>query len=56
MRVRAAVAAALQEAEVLGVMDFAGLGELADWLGEQVGVVGHGDLLGDLRLWPLGGV
>lgn len=56
VRVRAAVAAALQEAEVVGVVDFAGERELADRFGEQVGVIGHGDLLGDLRLGPLGGV
>ena len=50
VRVRAAVAAALKERQVLGVLDGGRLGEPADAFGEQVGVVGHLDPLGDLGL------
>ena len=45
VRVRAAVAAALEERQVVGVLDRRGLRELADRLGQQVGVVGHLDAL-----------
>ena len=54
MGVATAVAAALDEGEVVGVLD--GLRELLDGLGEQVGVVGDVHLLGDLCLRPLGHV
>ena len=50
VRVRAAVAAALQEREVLGVLDRRRLREPADRLREQVRVVGHLDALRDLGL------
>ena len=50
----AAVSAALDEGEVVGVLD--GLGELLNGLGEKVGVVGDCDLLGNLGLGALGHV
>src|SRR5581483_2811048 len=48
---RAAVTAALEEGEMLGVLDGRGLGEAADRLGQQVSEVGDLDAPGDLRLW-----
>ena len=50
MRVRAAVAAALQEGEVIGILDRCRLREPADRLGSRRGVVGHLHALRDLRL------
>ncbi len=52
--VRAAVSAALDEGEVVGVLD--GLGEFLNGLGEKVGVIGDCDLLGDFGLGALGHV
>ena len=55
VRVRAAVAAALQERQVLGVLDRRRLREPADRLRQQAGVVGHLHPLRNLRLrQPLG--
>src|SRR5688572_30988881 len=48
--VRAAVAAALDEREVVGVVDLSGLREAADWLGQQVGEVGNFNLRRNLML------
>ena len=50
VRMRPAVAAALEEREVLGVLDGRRLGEPADRLGQEVGIVRHLDPLGDLGL------
>lgn len=52
--VGAAVATALDEGEVIGVLD--GLGVLLNGLGKEVGVVGDCDLLGDFGLGALGHV
>ncbi len=50
VRMRPAVASSLEEREVLGVLDGRRLGEPADRLGQEVGIVGHLDPLGDLGL------
>ena len=50
VRVRAAVAAALEERQVVGVLNRRRLREPADRLRQQVRVVGHLDPLRDLRL------
>ena len=47
---RSAVTAALQERQVLGVLDRRRQREPLDRLRQQVRVVGHLDALGDLRL------
>jgi hypothetical protein len=50
MRVRAAVAAPLEEREVVGVLDLGRFGEPANPFGEKPRVIGDGDPLGDLGL------
>ena len=50
VRMRAAVAAALQERQVLGVLDRGRLREALDRLRQQVRVVRHLHALGNLRL------
>ena len=52
VRMGTAVTAALDEGEVVGVLD--GLGKLLNGLGEKVSVVGDCDLLGDFGLGALG--
>ena len=52
----APVSATLDKGEVVRIMDFLRHREPANRLGQQVGIVGHLDLLGNLRLGFLGRV
>ena len=48
VRMRAAVAAALKERKVVGILNSGRLREPADGLRQQMGIVGHLHSLGDL--------